>query len=94
MMFSSCRELQDLKSGAVTSVTLVDGSGEVPVTGCLVIIQFKVLAGRADVNAVRTVASALCEENLHASVLNEGLRMPRAWELVLLGVLASSCTLQ
>lgn len=77
-----------MKKGAVTSITLVDGIGEAaPPPGCLVIIQFKVLVGRAEAKAVEAVASALGDEPFHATVLNQGLRMPRAWELVLAGVL-------
>ena len=79
------REQQDLKKGAVTSAVLAEGSGAAPASGDLVVIQFRVLSRDASMQLVEGAVQTLGGEPVHVAVLGQGVRLPRAWELVLTG---------
>lgn len=83
------REQQDLKKGAVTSAVLVEGSGETPASGDLVVIQARALPREASKQHVEGAVQTLDHESAHVAVLGQGVRLPRAWELVLTGALPS-----
>jgi hypothetical protein len=93
-MWNGYREEQDLRCGAVRTALIQEGFGRCPAAGDMVYFHFTV---RAEASKV-VVASTLAEHGgsgcPHVAVLEKGLRIPRAWELVLTGGLTLSAARQ
>lgn len=83
--------MQDLKKGAVRSATVHEGAGQQPRHGDVAVFDFELLpAGAADNVVVAAVERLLAGKGtLHAAALGKGVRVPRAWELVLQGTPAA-----
>lgn len=85
----ACREVQDLKHGAVRTATLKHASGQMAHTGDVAVFDYEVLPAAAASHAVSAAAERLLagQAQLHAAALGKGTRIPRAWEITLQGAL-------
>lgn len=97
--FDGCREQQDLKNNAVRTAIIHEGSGNCPATGDVVIFHYTIRdPGSKAVLASTSTSHGGCGCP-HVCAIDKSQRVPRGWELVLMGMLSvhacdTSSTLQ
>lgn len=84
-----CRELQDLKQGAVRTAVLSEGLGGSVTEGDVVVLRAHCSPGIVESDQMTRMANTLDKDGgtLLVAALGKGHRLPRGWELVIAGEL-------